>query len=511
MANFSCSVIQGKSAGKYIMIGMISAADLIEFLRAKIISVNENAQRSLGKIAEESTIDLLDDDRIENTPRMKSITKFLKRVMDNVEKDQPTNEEGFFGCIQLAIPDDFNGARLIVANIDLQKENLPNSLYHVISSSRGKNLGVLEVSTSLSETAMFIGDGQGRAFGFHSFLRKVEKEINRLKKTIRKNENKNDNEQEQKINLLLEEQLELKKRIDNFLTTTDVAFMCYASSINEDGYLLGLTEKAQARLFIEGNALNSQATQEDILRYESISPIIVGLQQERMNNQWMFSDYIEENKKSLSTSSTKLFTLSALVQAYSISILGESKPNDINEEFFDYVAERSEFVSKFWRKISELFESVWIPESYTALGYSRRSDYIQEIRGEKHRNVLFQAIFLQASGKLCYEMGRKTNWNEQSDIFNLMQRLSPNKVQYDAVERYQESPDGKPSVDWRDDWKNSMMKASTTENGKIKGYTFNNTKDSVNNCYQVLAKYMGFRKLEKFEASKLSKSESASV
>jgi hypothetical protein len=509
MANFRCSVIQGKSAGKCIMLGMISAADLIELLRTKMISVNENAQRSLGKTLEESTVDLLDDDRIENTPRMKSITKFLKRVMDNVENNNPSNEEGFFGCIQLAIPDDFKGARLIVANIDPRQENLPNSLYDVMVSSRGKSLGVLEISTSLSETAMFIGDGQGRAFGFHSFLRKVEKEINKLKKAIRKNEKKNESNDEEK-NLLLEQE-ELKERIDKFLSTTDVAFMCYASSTNDDGHLSGLSEKAQARLFIEGNALNSQATQEDILRYESISPIIVGLQQERMNNQWMSPEYIEENKKSISMSSPRLFTLSALVQAYSISLLGESKPNDISEKIFDHVGERSEFVTKFWSKIAELFEPVWIPESYTALGYSGRSDYIQEMRGEKHRNVLFQAVFLQALGKLCYDMGKRVNWNEQADIFNLMRGLSPSQVDYDAVEGYQESPDGEVNVKWRDIWKDSVMKASTTQEGKFKGYTFNNTKDSVDNGYRILAKLIGLPKVKKPETSKVPEPESALV
>jgi regulator of replication initiation timing len=509
MANFRCSVIQGKSAGKCIMLGMISAADLIELLRTKMISVNENAQRSLGKTLEESTVDLLDDDRIENTPRMKSITKFLKRVMDNVEKNSPSNEEGFFGCLQLAIPDNFHGARLIVANIDPRQENLPNRLYDVMVSSRSKNLGVLEISTTLSETAMFIGDGQGRAFGFHSFLRKVEKEINMLKKKIRKNEKKNESIDEEKTLLL--EQEKLKGRIDSFLSTTDVAFMCYASSTNDDGHLSGLSEKAQARLFIEGNALNSQATQEDILRYESISPIIVGLQQERMNNQWMSPEYIEENKKSISMSSPRLFTLSALVQAYSISLLGESKPNDISEKTFDCVGERSEFVSKFWSNVSELFEPVWIPQSYTVLGYSGRSDYIQEMRGEKHRNVLFQAVFLQALGNLCYEMGKKINWNEQSDIFNLMRGLSPSRVDYDAVERSQESPDGKPNVIWRDMWKDSLMKASTDKDGQFKGYTFNNTKVSIDNGYRVLAQLIGLRKLNKSESSKLAEPDSALV
>lgn len=506
MGQLQYAVIKGKSANKVIMVGVISAAELIEQLRSQTISVNKDAQRTLANSSAEgeSTVDLLENDTIEKKPRMKNITKFLDRIMNKVEKENGNNEEGFFGCLQLAIPEEFNGAEFISVGAnshEYKDQNLPNALYTLINSSRGNNLGVLKLSTNLSEkTAMFIGDGQGRAFGFYSFLRKVDKEIVELKKKIKNKNKKNQLTDEEETALVEQEQL--RERINKFLSETDVAFMCYASSVNEKGQIKGLNEKAQARLFIEGNALNAQATQEDVLRYESISPIISQLQQERLNHKWMYSDYIDENKKSISKSSTKLFTLSALVQAYSISFLGESKPNDLNEETFDKVTARADFVSNFWQHISELYQPIWIPEIYPYRGYYTRSEYIQAMRGDKHRNVLFQAVFLQALGKLCYKMGQKAHWNEQSEIFQLLTHLSLSEVNYDAVEKYQENGQGKPTIDWCEMWKNSIM--TSTSKG---GYSFNNTKGSVDNAAQLLADLMKLHQFTESEVSQLNQSE----
>src|SRR5260370_8136841 len=76
----------------------------------------------------------------------------------------------------------------------------------------------------------------------------------------------------------------------------------------------------------------------------------------------MDHDYIEEDSKVVGKSSPKLFTLSALTQAYSYSILGDTDPiSNPNAEMFRKVAERAEFVRAYWRRISRAFGPLWVP------------------------------------------------------------------------------------------------------------------------------------------------------
>ena len=124
------------------------------------------------------------------------------------------------------------------------------------------------------------------------------------------------------------------------------------------------------------------------------------------------------------------------------------------------------------------------------------------MRSDKHRNVLFQAVFLQALGKLCYKMGQTAHWNEQSEIFQLLTHLSPSEVNYDAVEKYPENGQGKPTIDWREMWKNSIM--TSTSKG---GYSFNNTKGSVDNAAQLLADLIKLHQFTESEVSELNQSE----
>src|SRR5260370_36659336 len=75
----------------------------------------------------------------------------------------------------------------------------------------------------------------------------------------------------------------------------------------------------------------------------------------------MDHDYIEEDSKVVGKSSPKLFTLSALTQAYSYSILGDTDPiSNPNAEMFRKVAERAEFVRAYWRRISRAFGRLWV-------------------------------------------------------------------------------------------------------------------------------------------------------
>src|SRR5260370_37540031 len=174
--------------------------------------------------------------------------------------------------------------------------------------------------------------------------------------------------------------------------------------------MVGLGEDAEKRLYIESNALNSQATKEEVIKYESFSPVIVLLQEDRTEpeNLWMDVEYIEEDSKVVGKSSPKLFTLSALTQAYSYSILGDTDPiSNPNAEMFRKVAERAEFVRAYWRRISRAFGPLWVPPDPegqadgpdaegrpAALG--QRLAYLEQRRRE--RNVAFQAGVLPPPG-----------------------------------------------------------------------------------------------------------------
>src|SRR5438046_6539844 len=104
-------VFVGRQAGKLVLSGTLSAAEIIAALTSSVMSVNPNAQRSLARGAgKESTKELLDDDRAHRTPRMRELVGFYLRVMESVE--QGNNRQGFLGALQLVIPDRFTGARL---------------------------------------------------------------------------------------------------------------------------------------------------------------------------------------------------------------------------------------------------------------------------------------------------------------------------------------------------------------------------------------------------------------
>src|SRR5260370_36594975 len=127
--------------------------------------------------------------------------------------------------------------------------------------------------------------------------------------------------------------------------------------------MVGLGEDAEKRLYIESNALNSQATKEEVIKYESFSPVILLLQEARTEpeNLWMDVEYIEEDSKVVGKSSPKLFTLSALTQAYSYSILGDTDPiSNPNAEMFRKVAARAAIVRAYWRRISRASGPVWV-------------------------------------------------------------------------------------------------------------------------------------------------------
>ena len=69
------------------------------------------------------------------------------------------------------------------------------------------------------------------------------------------------------------------KRIQRFLSQTTLSCVIYVDDVKPDGTVVGLPQDAERRLYIEGNALNARAAQEEVLKFETFSPVIVLLQE----------------------------------------------------------------------------------------------------------------------------------------------------------------------------------------------------------------------------------------
>ena len=435
-------VFVGRQAGKLVLSGTLSAAEIIAALTSSVMSVNPNAQRSLARGAgKESTQELLAGDRAHRTPRMRELVGFYLRVMESVERGD--NRQGFLGALQLVIPDRFTGARLkYVDNVD--------------------RLAVLEADPAPGETLFEIGDGQGRCFAFYSFQRAAADALA---------------DKREHGDLEIAHLEELQKRIHAFLAATDVTFVCYAADVHEGGRIVGLGEDAEKRLYIESNALNSQATKEEVIKYEYFSPVIVLLQEDRTEpeNLWMDAEYIEEDSKVVGKSSPKLFTLSALTQAYSYSILGDTDPiSNPNAQMFRKVAERAGFVRAYWRRISSAFGPLWLGSEGGRADLASRLAYLENRRHE--RNVAFQPAFLHALGRLGFTLGKSANWNANDAVLDALEVFG--KQSWKAYSG--SDPEGRDVKAWDPEWARTMMKPRVDpKTGEIDGYTFENAGDKI--------------------------------
>jgi DNA-sulfur modification-associated len=449
---------------------MMTAHEFVEALRNKTLRINPDAQRSIVSGSQKvSTEHLLDTDKVEKSPRMQSFIKFCKRVMNEVEKGK--NTDGFFGAPQFAVPAEFKGARLEYLNVS----GLPDET----------KLAVLRANPLMGEAAIDVGDGQGRGVGFHAFERAVRKHVIKLRELIKKKERRGEPTLADQRELeALEEQL---KRIHRFLSTTSLPFVCYVDHVDDKGQIHGISLEGERRLYIEGNALNARAAQEEMVKYEYFSPVIVALQELRTeaSMEWMSPDYVEEDSKSISRSSTKLFTLSALAQAYSLSIIGKAKPlKAIDADTIEKVDERKDFCEAFWKRIAQLFRTVWLPDPNQTP--AERLDYLRKHRDED-RNVLFSAILLQALGQVCHWMGKKSAWDAETSLLAALGKLDPNQVDYRAAFVHHRDEDGDIHVDkWNPEWTNAMMKATFNEAGNATGYAFNNVADSITRTRNTL-------------------------
>jgi hypothetical protein len=188
----------------------------------------------------------------------------------------------------------------------------------------------------------------------------------------------------------------------------------------------------------------------------------------------MNPDNIEEESKSIGSTSSKLFTLSALVQAFSRSIVGHTKPIKNAESDLEAVSERESFVTAFWTKMSNVFGPLWMAAADGTP--SERVGYLKERRAEQ--NVAFTAIFLQALGEFGFRLGELSQWDPESQYIDLVEELGPDQINYVA-----RLDDGEYDPDWQD----AMMKPAA-DDGK---YVFNNVADSVTKTYKVLCRLTG--------------------
>src|SRR5262249_30575057 len=140
---------------------------------------------------------------------------------------------------------------------------------------KGVRLGEFVAKPERGEAAFHLGDGQGRLVGFHSLERTAKARVDELGKKIKKAQRAGDDPSE------LQDQLEaaklFRKKVNNFLSTNHITVVCYVADVAEDGAVRGLDNQAEKRLYIEGNALNSQATKEEVVKYEAYSPVILEL------------------------------------------------------------------------------------------------------------------------------------------------------------------------------------------------------------------------------------------
>ncbi|MGY5840763.1 hypothetical protein ACXHQK_14430 [Vibrio chemaguriensis] len=451
-------VIVSEHLGKKTLTGTMSLKDIASQIQHGSISVNPDAQRSLGADQTQTTKYLLSTNEIGKSKRMQSFCNFMNRILRNIQNGKV--DEGFLGCIQLIVDENNEGLTLKI--VEPEKDEKLSHSVALLFESMGKvqQLAVMKADPGFGKEYAQIGDGQGRSVGFYHWYNSFLNQKAALQKLIQKKEKKaEDTGNEQ---LLLNQLLSLEPLLNEVFDHTRVSFMIYAKNVDENGNVQGLGIDAQRRLYIEGNALNSQASTEQIMKYENYSPIILDLIDIRSEIEWMAPKFIEEDAKSIGKSSVKVFTLSAVAKAHCWAICNHDKPIEkVSDEMIVDVEDRATFVRNFWKKIDSIFGEIWIEHDDDK---KDRTAYLKDMRDNK-RCVLFQNIFLQALGQTCYRLGRHAGWDKEYD-FAILDKLSPSKVNYNA---FDEDCD-----QWNSIWTDALMKPNQSG-----GFAFNNVTDSI--------------------------------
>lgn len=468
----------GKQAGKEMYTSVWKGNDILNALKSGVVTVNADAQRTLAKGASTTpTHKLMDQDKVHDTPRMKAFVQFLNRVLDKVERKDVS--EGFLGAVLMTIPEDFTDARWE------SMDGLPKEAQHKVGFLVVEDAGV-------GRPAFHLGDGQGRFFGLYSMEFATKKKIEAVEKGIEKGKKVKSDVRE------LEKQLKGLKdtlqRVQKFLRELHLTVVCYARARRDDDTIVGLDVKAQQRLFVEGNALNSRSSKEAQLSFDTVSPVGNSLSEVRFQPEfaWMGPDFIEGNSKSIAKGSSKLFTLSALTQAYGWSVANTTKVQRLDADMYEMVGERQEFAWAYWRKVGEVFAPLWQrPEDADDGAWL---DHLLRRRAEQ--NVALQAVFLQALGKFGYNLGKLAGWNPDADGWEeKVEALAPAAVEYRAFTGRigDAGKDGKKeyiqvvtdaAAEFNRTWTTALMKSGAGKDGN--GFAFNNVSDSVTKTYQRL-------------------------
>jgi hypothetical protein len=451
-------VLVGRQAGKWVLTGMYSFSSPIDWLRNGAMKINPEAQRSIAKGAnKQTTTELLDDDKAHITPRMKEFVSFCEHLIRLSEED--ICGEGFLGAVQVVVPEEFQEARVVfrqgAEDPDLDK---------------GVRVAEFVAKPERGEAAFHLGDGQGRLVGFHSLERTAKARVDELERKIKKAQRAGEDPSQ------LQEQVEaaklFRKKVNNFLSTNHIPVVCYVAAIADDGTVTGLDTQAEKRLYIEGNALNSQATKEEVVKYEAYSPVILELVNLRLDIRFMAPEYIEEDSKSIGLKSPKVFTLSALAKAFSVSVTNDENPiKPSTHEDFRPVRNRAAFARAYWEKIDDIFGKRWTSPEKAGEDFGK---YLTDKREKKI--VCFSAIFLEALGQVGYALGQQGGWSAEAPELELLEKFRT--LEYDPSEQPR--------------WRSLMMKESSKESESgAPSYVFNNVRDSAQKVAAYLKEELG--------------------
>jgi hypothetical protein len=197
----------------------------------------------------------------------------------------------------------------------------------------------------------------------------------------------------------------------------------------------------------------------------------------------MDPEFIEEDSKSIGKTSTKLFTLSTLTQAFSVSLLGDADPiSNPNSAMFRKVAERADFVRLYWRRISEVFGSLWLPtEPDQLMDGEARAAYLAQQRATRH--VAFQATFLLALGRVGFQLGEANKWDATAAPWEKLDALRALELR-----AYRGSdPDGRGADAYDATWARTIMKPRVDRHsGEVDGYVFDHSPDKIRATAQLL-------------------------
>jgi hypothetical protein len=147
-------------------------------------------------------------------------------------------------------------------------------------------------------------------------------------------------------------------------------------------------------------------------------------------------------------------------------------------------------VGTYWRRISEIFGRLWLPEDPERRGQLLDGDarvaYLETQRLK--RNVALQATFLLALGRFGFLLGEASQWDATTPALQKLDALD--SLEYRAYRGA--DPEGRDPAAYDPTWIRAMMKARTDrETGEIDGYIFDHSPDKIRATAQLLLSVLG--------------------